>query len=84
MESLHLRILTVIHTLSLEPITVELSYYGWSEADLDKEFALGPGILPRFQEVREKMTLREIIDACRRIYCESKLRPQSSKKKKKR
>jgi len=37
---------------------------------LDKEYSLGPGILPRFKtEGREKMTLRDIIAACEKLYC---------------
>ncbi|TKA63216.1 2-oxoglutarate dehydrogenase, mitochondrial [Cryomyces minteri] len=52
------------------PKELELSYYGFTEQDLDQEFTLGPGILPRFKsEQREKMTLREIIAACERLYC---------------
>ncbi|KAF2400708.1 2-oxoglutarate dehydrogenase-like protein E1 component [Trichodelitschia bisporula] len=54
------------------PRELELSHYQFTEKDLDQEFALGPGILPRFKTAtREKMTLREIIDACERIYCGS-------------
>ena len=52
------------------PKELELEHYQFTEKDLDKEYALGPGILPRFQtEGREKMTLREIIAACERLYC---------------
>lgn len=54
------------------PRELELSHYNFTEKDLDQEFNLGPGILPRFKsETREKMTLREIIDACERLYCGS-------------
>lgn len=54
------------------PRELELSHYNFTEKDLDQEFTLGPGILPRFKsETREKMTLREIIDACERLYCGS-------------
>ena len=52
------------------PKELELSHYQFSEKDMDSEYNLGPGILPRFKtEGREKMTLREIVDACERIYC---------------
>nr|POE47270.1 2-oxoglutarate dehydrogenase, mitochondrial [Quercus suber] len=52
------------------PKELDLKEYNFSEADMDKEFTLGPGILPRFQvDGRAKMTLREIVDACERLYC---------------
>ncbi|CAK4030314.1 2-oxoglutarate dehydrogenase, mitochondrial [Lecanosticta acicola] len=52
------------------PRELELKAYNFTEKDMDKEFSLGPGILPRFKtEGREKMTLREIIDTCERLYC---------------
>ncbi|OKO92802.1 2-oxoglutarate dehydrogenase, mitochondrial [Penicillium subrubescens] len=55
-----------------KPKELELDHYGFTERDLDQEFALGPGILPRFlTETRKKMTLREIIAACEKIYCGS-------------
>lgn len=54
------------------PKELELSHYGFTENDLDSEFDLGPGILPRFKTAgRERMTLREIIAACERLYCGS-------------
>jgi 2-oxoglutarate dehydrogenase E1 component len=54
------------------PRELELSHYNFTEKDMSQEFQLGPGILPRFKtETREKMTLREIIDACESIYCGS-------------
>lgn len=50
---------------------LELDFYGWTEADLGKEYKLGPGILPRFAETGiEKMTLGDIIDALKKMYCE--------------
>ena len=54
------------------PKELELSHYGFTDKDLEMEVALGPGILPRFKtDQREKMTLREVIAACERIYCGS-------------
>ncbi|KAI9821453.1 MAG: 2-oxoglutarate dehydrogenase E1 component [Thelocarpon impressellum] len=55
-----------------KPKELQLDHYGFTDKDLDQQFDLGPGILPRFRrEGREKMTLREIIDSCERIYCGS-------------
>jgi 2-oxoglutarate dehydrogenase E1 component len=55
-----------------KPRELELEHYGFTEKDLDQELTLGPGILPRFEtESRKKMTLREIIAACEKIYCGS-------------
>ena len=52
-----------------KPKELELDHYQFTEKDLDHEFTLGPGILPRFKtEQREKMTLREIIVTCERLY----------------
>ena len=57
---------------NIKPKELTLEHYQFTEQDLDKEFALGPGILPRFKrEGREKMTLREIVAACEKIYCGS-------------
>ncbi|CED82312.1 2-oxoglutarate dehydrogenase complex e1 component mitochondrial precursor [Phaffia rhodozyma] len=55
---------------TVRPAELDLSYYGWSEADLNKEFTLGPGILPSFAAAgKTKMTLGEIIKVMNRIYC---------------
>ena len=53
-----------------DPKELKLDHYQFTEKDLDTEFALGPGILPRFKiDGREKMTLRDIITTCERLYC---------------
>jgi 2-oxoglutarate dehydrogenase E1 component len=53
-----------------QPPELELSRYGFTERDLDKDISLGPGILPHFAtEDRKTMKLREIINLCKRIYC---------------
>ncbi|CEN59466.1 thiamine diphosphate-binding protein [Aspergillus pseudodeflectus] len=55
-----------------KPKELELDHYGFTERDLDEEFDLGPGILPRFAtDSRKKLSLREIIAACEKIYCGS-------------
>jgi len=48
-----------------------LDYYGWTEADLNKEFKLSTAILPRFQGTvpGDKMTLGEIIHELKTMYC---------------
>ncbi|RFU24092.1 hypothetical protein B7463_g12249, partial [Scytalidium lignicola] len=54
------------------PKELRLEHYQFTEKDLDTEYTLGPGILPKFKkEGREKMTLRDIINACEKIYCGS-------------
>ena len=51
------------------PQEMNPSFYGWSESDLDKEMQLGPGLLPNFvTNGIEKLTIREVIQACERIY----------------
>lgn len=54
------------------PQELTIEHYGWKESDLDREMQLGPGLLPNFvSEGRERMTIREVIDAVKRIYCGS-------------
>jgi 2-oxoglutarate dehydrogenase E1 component len=58
----------------VKPPELELSRYGFTGRDLDKEITLGFGILPHFTTEENKiMKLREIIKACKRIYWESDL-----------
>jgi 2-oxoglutarate dehydrogenase E1 component len=55
-----------------KPKELQLEFYNFSEKDLDTEYNLGPGILPRFKrDGVEKMKLRDIIAACEKIYCGS-------------
>ncbi|EJT72030.1 2-oxoglutarate dehydrogenase [Gaeumannomyces tritici R3-111a-1] len=57
---------------NIKPKELALEHYQFTEKDLDTEYTLGPGILPRFKkDGREKMTLREIVAACEKIYCGS-------------
>ncbi|KAG7445780.1 2-oxoglutarate dehydrogenase complex E1 component mitochondrial precursor [Guyanagaster necrorhizus] len=54
----------------VHPPELELSRYGFTERDLDKDITLGPGILPHFAtEDRKTMKLDEIIKLLKRIYC---------------
>ncbi|KAF9231404.1 thiamine diphosphate-binding protein [Melanogaster broomeanus] len=54
----------------VRPPELELSHFGFSERDLDKEIALGPGILPHFaSEGRKTMTLGDIIATLKGTYC---------------
>lgn len=46
------------------------TYYGFTEKDMDRTFTLGPGILPAFGSgTTKRMTLREILDHLKAIYC---------------
>ncbi|KAJ6557323.1 2-oxoglutarate dehydrogenase E1 component [Mycena vulgaris] len=54
----------------IKPPELELSHYGFTDRDLEKQITLGPGILPHFaSEDRKSMSLQEIIKLCKRIYC---------------
>ena len=58
------------------PPELELSHFGFTERDLDKQITLGPGILPHFAtEDRKTMSLGEIIKLLKRIYCTSLMGP---------
>ena len=53
------------------PPELDYKYYGFTEADLDRTFHLGQGMLPGFYEVNARMTLRDIIQSLRNVYCSS-------------
>lgn len=55
-----------------DPKELRLDHYGFTENDMEEEFELGPGILPRFKTAEKpKMKLKEIIAECERLYCGS-------------
>lgn len=61
-----------VAAVSHAPNELDASYYGFIEADLDRSFNLGPGILPRFiTDSRKSMKLKDIIAACQATYCGS-------------
>lgn len=54
---------------SSTPPELSYTYYGFKESDLDRTFTIGPGILPAFTKTGATLTLREIIDHLKKIYC---------------
>jgi 2-oxoglutarate dehydrogenase E1 component len=55
-----------------KPKELELEEYGFTKEDLEQEFKLGPGILPRWiTETRKTMKLKDIVAACEKTYCGS-------------
>ncbi|RKP17673.1 thiamine diphosphate-binding protein, partial [Rozella allomycis CSF55] len=51
---------------------LDLAYYGFTEADLDRKFTLGQGILLGFRDAsRASMSLREIVEKLDQTYCRS-------------
>lgn len=48
---------------------LDLEHYGFTEADLDRKFVLGEGVLPRFTTNGGEMTLRDIISCLQKTYC---------------
>lgn len=67
----HLDPLGILQADLQEGSPPELSYqfYGFNDKDLDRTFSLGPGILPGYEIMDKKMTLREIIQHLKKIYC---------------
>nr|XP_036582502.1 alpha-ketoglutarate dehydrogenase complex subunit [Colletotrichum truncatum]KAF6791206.1 alpha-ketoglutarate dehydrogenase complex subunit [Colletotrichum truncatum] len=53
------------------PSTTNLTKYGFTSADLDRDVALGPEVLPHLAEEHKTMKLRDIITACEETYCGS-------------
>ncbi|KAH7159610.1 thiamine diphosphate-binding protein [Dactylonectria estremocensis] len=52
------------------PSELDPFHHGFSAADLDRQFGLGPDILPEFAaQGRDSMTLREIVASCESVYC---------------
>jgi 2-oxoglutarate dehydrogenase E1 component len=54
---------------STTPPELAHTYYGFKDSDLDRTFTIGPGILPAFTSSGATLTLREIIDHLKKIYC---------------
>ncbi|CAG8181382.1 unnamed protein product [Penicillium olsonii] len=51
---------------------LELDFYGFTEADLDRTFVLGAEVLPGYRASSgNQMKLRDIVDACKAQYCGS-------------
>lgn len=64
--------LGILDTDKSVPTELTLEHYGFTDADLDKKYSLGPGILPRFaSSAGDTMSLRDIVANCERIYCGS-------------
>ncbi|KAI9248764.1 oxoglutarate dehydrogenase, E1 component [Sporodiniella umbellata] len=53
------------------PPELEYKYYGFKDSDLDRTFTIGPGILPAFTQSGATLTLREILEHLKKIYCGS-------------
>ncbi|CAO0791400.1 unnamed protein product [Mucor circinelloides] len=72
------------HLANLDPLHIEhastenqhppeltYQYYGFTDKDLDRKFTLGPGILPGMGQTNKELSLREIIEALKKMYCGS-------------
>ncbi|KAK1625539.1 oxoglutarate dehydrogenase [Colletotrichum phormii] len=53
------------------PSTTNLSKYGYTAADLDREIVLDPEILLHLAQSHKTMKLRDIIATCEEVYCGS-------------
>jgi 2-oxoglutarate dehydrogenase E1 component len=51
------------------PPELEYGHYGFTESDMDRTFHIGQGMLPGFSSTNRQMTLRQIIQALKDIYC---------------
>ncbi|KAG2207543.1 hypothetical protein INT47_004293 [Mucor saturninus] len=68
LDPLHLQRTMAEHSI---PPELTLQYYGFTEKDLDRKFTLGPGILSSLNKTEKELTLREIVDALKKMYCGS-------------
>ncbi|KAF5013618.1 hypothetical protein FDECE_379 [Fusarium decemcellulare] len=54
------------------PVELSPAHHGFTAADINREFVLGPDILPMFAgQGRNSMALRKIVAACESVYCGS-------------
>ncbi|KAI7872671.1 oxoglutarate dehydrogenase, E1 component [Spinellus fusiger] len=69
----HLDPLGIQHAdlISEAPPELSYDYYGFTEKDLDRKFTLGPGILPALGSGDKELTLSEIMEVLKKIYCGS-------------
>lgn len=66
LDPLHIQRASLEHST---PPELTLQYYGFTEKDLDRKFTLGPGILSSLNKTEKEMTLREIVDTLKKMYC---------------
>uniref|UniRef100_L2FAL8 2-oxoglutarate dehydrogenase, mitochondrial n=1 Tax=Colletotrichum fructicola (strain Nara gc5) TaxID=1213859 RepID=L2FAL8_COLFN len=57
-----------IHTHPDLPSSSNLSKYGFTTADLDREIPLGPDLFPHLASTAKTMPLRDIIATCEKLY----------------